>query len=218
MERFDQNNFENLVHTLCHIDTDLQGIVARDGMPPMWIRPNNFATLVLTILEQQVSIAAAFAAYKKLDAFIGEPTPEKILALSDEELRACYFTRQKTGYVRGLATAIQNGTINLQHYESLHDDAVRHELIQLKGIGHWTVDIYLLHALHRTDIFPIGDIALVNALKDIKGLDKQTPKETLLEIAEPWRPYRSIATMLLWHHYLSKRKPIQDPTSHPLSP
>ncbi|SHG12659.1 DNA-3-methyladenine glycosylase II [Cnuella takakiae] len=216
MERFHKSNFETIVTSLCQKDNDLAGIVARHGMPPMWIRPNNFATLVLTILEQQVSIAAAFAAYKKLEAYIGEPTPEKILALSDEELRACYFTRQKTGYVRGLATAIQTGAVNLQRYETLADDAVRHELIQLKGIGHWTVDIYLLHALHRTDIFPIGDIALVNALKDIKGLDKQTPKETLIEIAEPWRPYRSIATMLLWHHYLSKRKPIQDPTSHPL--
>lgn len=177
----------------------------------MWVRPNNFATLVLTILEQQVSIAAAFAAYKKLEAYIGEPTPEKILAMSDEELRACYFTRQKTGYARGLATAITEGSINLERYTTMPDDAVRNELIRLKGIGPWTIDIYLLHALHRTDIFPIGDIALVNALKDIKGLDKHTPKETLMEIAEPWRPYRSIATMLLWHHYLSKRKPHPDP-------
>ena len=218
MERFNSNNFEELVGTLCRIDADLQAIVDRHGMPPMWIRPNTFATLVLTILEQQVSIAAAFAAYKKLEAYIGEPTPEKILSMSDEELRACYFTRQKTGYVRGLAAAVQNGTVHLERYEQLPDDVVRHELIQLKGIGHWTVDIYLLHALHRTDIFPIGDIALVNALRDIKGLDKLTPKETLVELAEPWRPYRSIATMLLWHHYLSKRKPIKDPTSNPLSP
>lgn len=216
MERFHKSNFEALVHTLCQADDDLKAVVDRHGMPPMWIRPNTFATLVLTILEQQVSIAAAFAAYKKLEAYIGEPTPEKILALSDEELRACYFTRQKTGYVRGLATAITNGAIVLERYEEMPDNAVRAELIQLKGIGHWTVDIYLLHALHRTDIFPIGDIALVNALRDIKGLDKQTPKETLLGIAEPWRPYRSIATMLLWHHYLSKRKPIQDPTAHSL--
>ncbi len=213
MERFGKSNFEHLVRTLCDVDEHLAGIVRRYGMPPLWVRPNTFATLVLTILEQQVSIAAAFAAYKKLEAAIGEPTPQKILRMSDEALRSCYFTRQKTGYVRGLAAAIEGGIIDLQRYETMPDDAVRRELIQLKGIGHWTIDIYLLHALGRTDIFPIGDIALVNAMKDVKGLDKHTSKETLVQLAEPWRPYRSLATMMLWHHYLSRRKPIQDPVS-----
>lgn len=206
IERFDNGNFENKVDWLCQKDEIFLQIVQRHGMPPMWTRPNSFATLVLTILEQQVSLAAAFAAYKKLEAAIGEPTPQQILAMSNEALRACYFTRQKTGYVQGLAIAVLNGTINLKKYESMPDDAIRHELIQLKGIGHWTIDVYLLHALHRADVFPIGDIALVNALREVKGLDKTTSKEAMLAIAEPWRPYRSIASMLLWHHYLSKRK------------
>ncbi len=206
IERFDKSNFERLIGVLCMRDSHLAQIVAGHGMPPMWTRPNTFATLVLTILEQQVSLAAAFAAYKKLEAAIGTPTPEKILAMSNEALRACYFTRQKTGYVQGLAAAVMTGTIDLQRYENMPDDAIRHELIQLKGIGHWTIDVYLLHALNRTDIFPVGDIALVNALRDVKGLDKNTPKETLLQIAEPLRPYRSLASMMLWHHYLSKRK------------
>lgn len=209
--RFDEHNFALLVAQLCNQDAVLAQIKARYGMPPMWTRPNSFATLVLTILEQQVSLAAAFAAYKKLEAAIGEPTPQKILAMTNEELRACYFTRQKTGYVQGLAAAILEGKIDLSRYEHASDETVRQELIQLKGIGHWTADIYLLHALRRTDIFPIGDIALVNALREVKGLDKATPKEELLKIAEPWRPYRSIAAMLLWHHYLSKRKKIEDP-------
>jgi DNA-3-methyladenine glycosylase II len=206
IERFGKNNFETLVGLLCQRDEHLAQIVHTHGMPPMWTRPNSFATLVLTILEQQVSLAAAFAAYKKLESAIGEPTPEKILALRNEDLRACYFTRQKTGYVQGLAAAVWNGTIDLKRYETAPDDAIRHELIQLKGIGHWTIDVYLLHALQRTDIFPIGDIALVAALRDVKSLDKTTAKETMLVIAEPWRPYRSIASMMLWHHYLSKRK------------
>lgn len=207
-----------LMNRLCVQDKDLAGIKARHGMPPIWTRPNSFATLVLTILEQQVSLAAAFAAYKKLEAAIGEPTPQKILAMTNEALRACYFTRQKTGYVQGLAAAIVAGKIDLSRYEHAGDDTVRQELMQLKGIGHWTADIYLLHALQRTDIFPIGDIALVNALREIKGLDKTTAKEDLLNIAEPWRPYRSVAAMLLWHHYLSKRKKMQDPVGEaPLS-
>ncbi len=208
--RFDRNNFTELVHTVCDRDEHLAQIVARHGLPPMWTRPNSFATLVLTILEQQVSLASAFAAYKKLESSIGTPTPEKILAMSNEALRACSFTRQKTGYVQGLALAIKEERIDLQQYEHMPDDAIRHELIQLKGIGHWTIDVYLLHALGRSDIFPIGDIALVAALREIKGLDKSASKESMLSIAEPWRPYRSIASMLLWHHYLSKRK-FQDP-------
>jgi DNA-3-methyladenine glycosylase II len=206
MEQFDKSNYEGLVQRLCNMDGDLESIVLQFGMPPLWVRPNTFATLVLTILEQQVSLQAAFAAYKKLEDAIGEPSPEKILALSDVELRACYFTRQKTGYVRGLATAIFSGQIVLERFETLPDEVVRHELTQLKGIGAWTADIYLLHALRRTDIFPLGDLVLVQALREVKGLDKSDSKETMLELAEPWRPYRSVATMMLWHHYLSKRK------------
>lgn len=218
MDRFDKNNFELLIHTLCDKDEHLSSIISQHGPPPLWIRPNTFATLVLTILEQQVSISSAYAAYKKLEAAIGEPTPQKILLITDEALRNCYFTRQKMGYIRGLATAVQEGKINLKSFDTMPEDAVRNVLIQLKGIGNWTIDIYLLHALQRTDIFPLGDIALVNALCDIKGLDKATSKETLLKIAEPWRPYRSIATMMLWHHYLSKRKPHSDPLTRPCRP
>lgn len=206
MEQFDKSNYEGLVQQLCKTDGDLAGIVERYGMPPLWVRPNSFATLVLTILEQQVSLQAAFAAYKKLEAAIGEPTPERILAMSDAALRECYFTRQKTGYVRGLATAIYSGQVVLKNFEVMPDEQVRHELMQLKGIGHWTADIYLLHALRRTDIFPLGDLALVQALQEVKGLEKTAGTEIMLQLAEPWRPYRSIATMMLWHHYLSKRK------------
>lgn len=212
---FHEHNFSELCHGLAQKDEALQGIIAAYGLPPMWTRPNSFATLVLIILEQQVSISAAYAAFIKLKGSIGEPTPEKILAMSDEELRACYFTRQKRGYVRGLATAVLEGSVNLARYESMTDAAVRAELTQLKGIGHWTVDIYLLQALRRTDVFPIGDIALVAALKETKGLDKTTSKEALLQLAEPWRPHRSMATMLLWHHYLRKRnRKGVDPYTH----
>jgi DNA-3-methyladenine glycosylase II len=206
MKRFDQHNFESIIKELATKDEALANIIVSYGNPPMWTRPNTFPTLVLTILEQQVSLEAAFAAYRKLTENIGEPTPEKILRMTDEELRASYFTRQKMGYVRGLAAAIHKKEISLERYETMPDDAVRAELIQLKGIGNWTIDIYLLHALQRTDIFPLGDIALLNALRDVKGLDKTTPKEVLGQLAEPWRPYRSVAAMVLWHQYLSKRK------------
>ena len=202
---FDEKNFRTFCDQLARKDAGLKAIIREHGYPPMWTRPNRFQTLVLTILEQQVSLASAYAAFKKLKEKIGYVTPAKLLQLSDEEMRACYFTRQKMGYARGLAQAVQSGQIRLSAMASLPDEAVREQLIQLKGIGHWTIDVYLMHALQRTDLFPLGDIALVNSLKEIKGLPKDISKEKMLAIAEPWRPYRTIASMILWHAYIQRR-------------
>lgn len=202
---FTAENFKTICNKLAAKDEHLKGIIKQYGHPPMWTRPATFQTLILTILEQQVSLAAAYAAFKKLKEKIGYVTPQKLLQLSDEEMRACYFTRQKMGYARGLATAILSKKIVLRQLGGLPDEAVRNELIQLKGIGHWTVDVYLMHALQRTDLFPLGDIALVNSLKETKQLHKHTTKEELLAIAEPWRPYRTVAAMILWHAYIQKR-------------
>ena len=179
-------------------------IICQYGYPPLWVRANTFETLVLTILEQQVSLASAYAAYKKLKEKLVAITPRKLLELSDEELRSCYLSRQKMVYTRELANAIISKRISLKDYEKKEDRSVRHELKQLKGIGDWTVDIYLLHALRRTDIFPVGDLALVNAVKMVKGRNAIT-KEEILEMAEAWRPYRSMATMLFWHYYIKKK-------------
>jgi len=158
---------------------------------------------VLTILEQQVSLASAYSAYKKLKERISI-TPKNLLQLTDEELRSCYLSRQKIVYTRELAKAITEKKISLKKFESLPDDIVRTELKTIKGIGDWTVDIYLLHALRRTDIFPIGDLALVNSIKMVKQLSSPN-KEDLLELSKKWKPYRSVATMLFWHYYIKKR-------------
>lgn len=202
---FNETSFAAICKKLAQKDTDLANIIQQHGLPPMWTRPATFQTLILTILEQQVSLAAAYAAFKKLKEKIGYVTPAKLLRLTDEEMRACYFTRQKMGYARGLALAIQSKKIVLKKFSNLPDEEVRNELIQLKGIGNWTIDVYLMHALQRTDLFPLGDIALVNSLKETKGLPKDISKEEMLAIAEPWRPYRTIASMILWHSYIKKR-------------
>jgi DNA-3-methyladenine glycosylase II len=204
IERFSEATLPGLYSTITQKDDHLDMIVNEYGHPPLWIRPNNFETLVLTILEQQVSLASAYAAYKKLKERIGTITPASLLQLSDEELRNCYLSRQKIVYTRELAKALNNNSINLRKLHHQPDDVVRQELKNLKGIGDWTVDIYLLHALRRTDIFPVGDLALLNAIKMVKGIDKLS-KEEALEMAAPWRPYRSIATMLFWHYYIKKK-------------
>jgi DNA-3-methyladenine glycosylase II len=198
-------NFNTLCEQLCKKDKHLKAIIREHGYPPMWTRPARFQTLVLIILEQQVSLAAAYAAYKKLRQKIGLVTPDKIVRLSDEELRACYFTRQKTGYTRLLAEAVLNKKLNLKKLSNLPDEAIREILKKHKGIGDWSVDVYLMHALQRTDLFPLGDIALVNSLKQIKQLHPSVTKDEMLAIAEPWRPYRTIAAMILWHDYIKKR-------------
>lgn len=205
IEMFTEQTFPKLCRKLARQDAELGSIIQEHGLPPMWVRPNTFQSLILFILEQQVSLASAYAAFKKLKQRIGVVTPAKILALTDEELRACYFSRQKIVYARNLAKSVQSKQVNLKKLSLLPDEEVRVELIKLKGIGHWTIDVYLMHSLQRTDLFPLGDIALVNSLKEVKLLPKDISKEKMLEIAEPWRPYRTIASMILWHNYIKKR-------------
>ena len=185
------------------MDDDLAMIIGTHRYPPMWTRPNTFETLVHIILEQQVSLASALAALNKLRGRLKAITPAAFLELTDEELKACYFSRQKTIYTRGLATELLEGRLELEELEALTDESVRARLITLKGIGNWTIDVYLMFVLKRADIFPAGDLAAINALRRVKKLPKDTPKETLLEIAAAWQPYRTVATMLLWHLYLS---------------
>jgi DNA-3-methyladenine glycosylase II len=206
IQRFDADNFRAICDQLAKRDADLKRILKTRGYPSMWTRPNSFQTLILTILEQQVSLAAAYAAFKRLKERIGTVTPDKLAALSDEDLRACYFTRQKIVYARGLTEAIQSKQIKLRALHHQPDESVREQLIALKGIGNWTIDVYLMHALRRTDLFPLGDIALVNSLKHIKQLPDDISKEDMLEIAAQWRPNRTIAAMILWHDYMQRRK------------
>ena len=202
---FNAGNFKRLCNKLAAGDPQLKAIIQQYGHPPMWTRPATFQTLILFILEQQVSLAAAYAAFKKLKEKTGYVTPSKILALSDEELRSCYFSRQKIVYARELANAVIKKQLVLKQLTHQPGEEVRVQLKKIKGIGDWTVDVYLMHSLQRTDLFPLGDIALVNSLKETKQLHKQVTKEEMLAVAEAWRPYRTIAAMILWHAYIQKR-------------
>lgn len=200
---FCPDNFQSLCDGVAAGDAELAGVIRAHGYPPMWNRPNSFETLVHIILEQQVSLASALAALNKLREKVGEVTPEAALALSDEEWKACYFSRQKMAYVKYLAVELMSGELYLFTLEALPDEEVRARLTSLKGIGNWTVDVYLIFVLQRADIFPLGDLAAVNALKRLKGFARETHRDELLPVIERWRPYRTIATMLLWHFYLS---------------
>jgi DNA-3-methyladenine glycosylase II len=203
-EQFSKFNFHTICDQLASQDADLAAIITAYGYPPMWSRPNTFETLVHIILEQQVSLASALSALNKLKERVQELTPSRLLLLTDEEMRACYCSRQKTSYIKYLAEALLSGQLNLTELERLPNDAIRAKLITLKGIGNWTIDVYLMFVLQRADIFPAGDLAAVNALKRVKGLSPGIGKKEVIALTTQWQPYRTVATMLLWYYYLSQ--------------
>ena len=192
------------VHFLAGIDADLAGIVAAHGHPPLWARTPGFPTLIHIILEQQVSLASAQAAFNKLAA-AGQVTPQRFLKFSDEELRGFGFSRQKARYGRELSRAIESGDLDIDGLAALDDDNVRTQLMRVKGIGRWTADIYLLMALLRPDVWPTGDLALVKAMQKVKGMPAAPTADEASDVAASWRPWRAVAARILWHYYLSTR-------------
>jgi DNA-3-methyladenine glycosylase II len=198
-----QKSFAQAVRCLARRDCDLARVVTQHGPPPLWEREEGFPTLLLIILEQQVSLASARAAFNRLLAVVSPLTPEKFLKLGDEELKAVGFSRQKTAYGRHLARAVLQGELDLAGLRLLDDESVKTQLMKVKGIGNWTADIYLLMVLRRPDIWPKGDLALATAIQDIKRLKKKPIAEDLEEIGESWKPWRAVAARILWHYYLS---------------
>ena len=190
------------IHTLIGLDELFREIYTIRGAPPDWQRPEGFESLVHIILEQQVSLQSAKAHFDKLKAFLPEFTPAAIIKLSDHEMRQCQVSRQKTIYLRELSSAILSGTINLRNLRNLPEAEVRQQLKSIKGIGDWTADIYLMFCLQAKDIFPFGDIAVINTLKE---LTEARSHEEIAVRASRWKPYRSLAAYFLWHYYLRKR-------------
>src|SRR4051794_1244462 len=188
MDSFDKNNFHSHCDIVAERDKDLKNIIAQYGYPPLWSRVPSFSTLIHIILEQQVSLASAKAAFLKLESKIGHITPEKILLLSDEEMKACYFSRQKMKYARHIAEAIINKELNIEQLNNLSDDVIRNELKKVKGIGNWTVDFFLMMVVHRCECFAAGDIALIKSIKEVKGLAPLTSKEEISLLTEQWKP------------------------------
>ena len=179
-----------------------QKIIDQYGPPKIPSRPQGFETLVLLILEQQVSIDSAKAAFLKLRTTAVSIQPETLVDLCGEDFQAAGVSRQKIGYIKGLSQHIINKEIDLESLSSKSTAEVRNELIKIKGIGHWTIDVYLMFSLQAPDVMPFGDIAVVNTLKELFAV--QT-KEDMEAFAKQWSPYRTSATFLLWHHYLNIR-------------
>jgi DNA-3-methyladenine glycosylase II len=186
-------------------DEDLRGVLERYGRPPMWLRRPGFTTLLRIILEQQVSLASADAAYQRLSQAIAPITPRRFLRLNDDELFRIGFSRQKKGYARLLADDILAGRFDLAALAEMDDEEVRAAMLVVKGIGNWSVDIYLLMALRRPDVWPKADIALMTAAQRIKRLAQRPTPDEMDAMADDWKPWRAVAARILWHFYLSSK-------------
>lgn len=196
------SDMENAIQYLIEKETIFNLIIEKYGLPIIPKRPQGFETLVLLILEQQVSIDSAKATFLKLKAKHTNFNPESLLTFSDEEFRNIGVSRQKTSYIKALSHSIINNHIDLESLSAKSSDQVREELIKIKGIGHWTIDIYLMFSLQAPDIIPLGDIAVVNTIKELLDIHD---KQEMENYVSKWSPHKSTATFLLWHYYLSKR-------------
>lgn len=184
-------------------DPDLARVIGALGQPPLWARDPGFPTLIHIILEQQVSLASARAAFERLAAVAAPLTPRRFLDFDDAALKTIGFSRQKMAYGRHLAESILAGRLDLDALHRMDDASSRLALQQLKGIGPWTADIYLLMALRRPDVWPSGDLALAVAVQRVKRLAERPAPEALEALSQVWRPWRAVAARVLWHYYLS---------------
>jgi DNA-3-methyladenine glycosylase II len=199
-----ERSLRRAARDLAERDPALKVILDNLGPPPLWARPEGFPTLLHIILEQQVSLASARAAFQRLLKAATPLTPRRFLKLDDEALRQAGFSRQKTTYGRELAEAVLRRQLDLSSLAALDDEAARSALLRVKGIGPWTADIYLLMALLRPDIWPRGDRALVVAYQQLNGFRAAPSDEELAERALKWKPWRSVAARILWHFYLNR--------------
>ena len=199
----DKSQLAKAVDELSMRVPEFKNIRNQFGIPPLWDRPAGFDTLLYIILEQQVSLASARAAFEKLLDKLGTINPQNFISLTDQQLREIGFSRQKIKYGRILAQEIMSGRLILDELEEFSDLDTKKKLMSIKGIGHWTSDIYLLMVLLRPDIWPHGDRALTVAAYEVFKLKNIPDYSELQNMAEEWKPWRAAAARLLWHYYLS---------------
>jgi len=199
---------EDGFHQVALLEPRFTKILCRHGEPPSRKRPGGFETVLKIIVQQQVSIASADAIWGRLRRGLGTVNPGAVLALDDDALRAFGLSRQKAAYARSLAEAVASGSLNFRRLHSMADEAVIDDLVQIKGIGRWTAEIYLLAVMQRPDIWPAADVALMESTRDLLGLHERPTIKQMGPLAEPWRPYRTFAARLLWLHYrhISRRE------------
>lgn len=196
---------EQVVEFLISKDETLRFILDTYGQPIIQKRQEGFASMCHIILEQQVSIESAKACYVKLENYFKKITPENIYYSSDDELKSCGLSRQKTVYLKDLAFKVINNEINFESFSTKSEQQIREELVIIKGVGNWSIEVYLMFCLQSPDVVPLGDIAIKNTLKEL--YDCQTHEE-MEKLSDNWKPFRTFASFTIWHYYLKKRNKI----------
>lgn len=191
------------VKYLIQKDKIFQHIIDEFGFPEIIpSRPQGFETLVLLILEQQVSIDSAKATFLRMRKAVITIQPSVLIAISEEEFRTFGVSRQKAKYIKCLSEAILDKSLDLESLASKSSDEIRAELIKIKGIGNWTIDVYLMFCMQSPDVLPLGDVAIVNTMKELLNIHDKSEMEAYATL---WSPHKTMASFLLWHHYLQKR-------------
>jgi DNA-3-methyladenine glycosylase II len=208
-----QQSLAEAARKLAARDKTLAAILKEHGHPPLWRRASGFPTLVHIILEQQVSLRSGKAMFDRLNAAIQPFVPDHFVRLGEMHLRGLGVTRQKAAYLIHLSSLIIAGELDLKKLSRLSDLNARATLMQVKGIGTWSADVYLLMAMRRADVWPAGDLALAVAAKDLFNLEKRPSPEELEQLAEQWRPNRAVAARMLWQYYLAKQAKSKASTS-----
>ena len=202
----DRARLRRAAEQLARSDHQLGNIYDRLGPPPLWKRPVTFATFVRIILEQQVSLASAKSTFDRLRlACRGSVTAENVGRLGKAELRSQGITRQKTRYIDALATDVANGQFSVAGLRHLPEDGVRSKITSRLGMGDWSADVFMLMALCRPDVLPVGDLALVKGMGEMDGGIYDTSQKVVRR-AKLWKPYRSVATRMIWQLYLHNRR------------
>ena len=192
-------------HAVAHLrnyDVQLRSIIDTYGLPNITFRTEGFESMCLIILEQQVSIASAKACFVKLEQHFGTLTPIKIANATEHELKNCGLSRQKISYVHNLSEKILSKTIDFEGLRNKTESEIRTALRTIKGVGNWSIDVYLLFCLQFDDVIPLGDIAIKNTMTELYNTVTVAEMEAVSAL---WKPHRSLATHILWHYYLIKR-------------
>jgi DNA-3-methyladenine glycosylase II len=193
---------------LAEREPKIASALAAVGYPEPRISEPGYQTLLRAIVGQQVSVASAASMWSKLTALVGDPPdPEALLAASDETLRAAGLSRQKASYARSLAEEVVSGRLDFERLPE-DDEAAIAELVQVKGIGRWTAEVYLLFAEGRADVWPAGDLAVQIETGRIMGLDGKPTEKRTRELAEAWRPHRGAFAVFAWHHRRNSAAPV----------
>lgn len=209
--RLDHTTFAEAVELLSFEEPRFAEVIAAHGPPPFWNRPAGFPTLVWLILEQQVSLESGAEMYRRLHSLVGQITPNRVARVGQEGLRLIGVTWQKAGYIHDLAVSIVDGDLDLDGLAGATPEEARASLLDVRGIGPWTADVYLLSALRLPDVFPLGDRALQVGMTELLGMTRVLFPDDMEFLSRPWRPVRAVAARIIWHDYLSNRGRVEPP-------